>query len=278
MGEFAASIQRDVDTDVTIINASGDFGMPEAARLWALLGKCVAECPVGIVVDLRLVTVLEPLALTVFTAARRAARRDLPDVPVFVWLAPEQSSGRAARTTVGAQTQVVTSLSEALDRVEESRRLMRRFTAELPMSLNAPAEARALVLEACEFFALDHVAAPAQLVVSELVSNAVTHARSVSDLEIQLRARFLHLRVRDRSPALPVHPGADVAAATAPGGRGLWLVARHSSGWGWRSAPGGKIVWATIRLVPSPAGYAGAARRLAGRGPGYFDLPWTTTA
>jgi len=94
------------------------------------------------------------------------------------------------------------------------------------------------------------------LVVSELITNALLHARSYSrsdpkasvrlELEYDAGGGTLVCRVGDGSP-LPPTP--EQAGDTAESGRGLLLVEALSSAWDWSPAPGGgKVVWARFDL------------------------------
>jgi anti-sigma regulatory factor (Ser/Thr protein kinase) len=90
-----------------------------------------------------------------------------------------------------------------------------------------------------------------ELVVSELVTNAVRAAQAVaqaSSVRLWLlsdRAQVLIL-VWDASARLPVRVD---ASATAESGRGLMLVEAISERWGWyamQAPDGGKVVWALL--------------------------------
>jgi hypothetical protein len=47
----------------------------------------------------------------------------------------------------------------------------------------------------------------------------------------------------------PQGPAVRAAEPWDEGGRGTFLVAAHSSSWGWRPRPGGKSVWAELALA-----------------------------
>jgi anti-sigma regulatory factor (Ser/Thr protein kinase) len=91
---------------------------------------------------------------------------------------------------------------------------------------------------------------PAELVVSELVTNAIRAcpaAGAHSQVRLRLasdRARVL-IEVQDGSPQPPVP--AD-ATAEDENGHGLCLVEAMSAAWDWypHQASGGKVVWALI--------------------------------
>ncbi len=84
------------------------------------------------------------------------------------------------------------------------------------------------------------VRAAALLLVSELSSNAVRHARTPFVLSAELRGGCLHVEVEDGSDELPVvvRPHVD-----AFGGRGMFLVDGMSSRWDAEHTEEGKRVW-----------------------------------
>lgn len=90
----------------------------------------------------------------------------------------------------------------------------------------------------------------AQLLVSELVTNAVRHGRPAISLVLNLDPPLIGVAVHDEGdllpPVAPVSPGTD-----QPGGRGLMIVDRLSSTWGVLpdDQPPGKTVW--FRIDPA---------------------------
>lgn len=83
-----------------------------------------------------------------------------------------------------------------------------------------------------------------KVVVSELVANAVMHARTELILSVEPAGDGILVSVSDGSHILPRW---SPASTTAIGGRGLLLVQRLSHSWGVRPlADGGKVVWAQI--------------------------------
>jgi len=100
---------------------------------------------------------------------------------------------------------------------------------------------------------LDALSAKVELVVSELVTNAVQASRSLRQpgpvrLWLLMGASRILILVWDASEQVPVRmdPNADTES-----GRGLLLVEVMSTSWHWYSTPelGGKIVWALITSV-----------------------------
>jgi len=82
-----------------------------------------------------------------------------------------------------------------------------------------------------------------QLCASELITNAVKHARGDAiNLLISWGATAVRLSVIDQSNVLPAPRIADSHDA---GGRGLTLL-QHFGTWGAARTPGGKCVWCEI--------------------------------
>lgn len=123
-----------------------------------------------------------------------------------------------------------------------------RFPAD-PASTRS---ARHLVLEALGDLQLDAASDSAALVVSELTSNALLHARS--DFVVRLVVRppedgrtVVRIEVGDGSSRLPTVHNFTIASTS---GRGLHLVESLSAAWGVELAEGlsGKTVWAELDL------------------------------
>jgi anti-sigma regulatory factor (Ser/Thr protein kinase) len=80
----------------------------------------------------------------------------------------------------------------------------------------------------------------AQLLASEIVTNAVLHARTDAYLSVRFAPDHVRVEVHDRSRALPARRPFDPNATS---GRGLTLVDAYSSGWGAEADGPGKVVW-----------------------------------
>jgi anti-sigma regulatory factor (Ser/Thr protein kinase) len=80
----------------------------------------------------------------------------------------------------------------------------------------------------------------ALLLVSELATNAICHARSRYVVRLRLHPPTLRVEVEDQSLALPVLRPVDPSLTS---GRGIWLLERLASAWGTDSMPGGKRIW-----------------------------------
>jgi anti-sigma regulatory factor (Ser/Thr protein kinase) len=121
-------------------------------------------------------------------------------------------------------------------------------TLELVPSLRAPRLARAFVADTLTKWAVGaEDGEAAQLVVSELVTNAVIHAPQSATITLQLimTADALRILVSDRNPDEPdrLHPEPGLAES----GRGVPLVNALSNRWGIQpNGPDGKTVWCEL--------------------------------
>lgn len=116
----------------------------------------------------------------------------------------------------------------------------------LPRKPHSAASARRLVRAACVAWGLEELAEDGALIVSELVSNAVQHARRDTIRVTVTRPGAARVRVGvvDLSKALP---DAREARAGDESGRGLALVGALAEEWGAEPLPWGKRVWAELR-------------------------------
>ncbi|EGX56842.1 magnesium or manganese-dependent protein phosphatase [Streptomyces zinciresistens K42] len=94
---------------------------------------------------------------------------------------------------------------------------------------------------------LDEAAFVTELVVSELVTNAIRYGSSPIQLRL-IRDRTLICEVSDGSST---SPHLRRAHAYDEGGRGLLLVAQLTQRWGSRQTAGGKTIWAEQQLPPA---------------------------
>jgi len=92
------------------------------------------------------------------------------------------------------------------------------------------------------------------VIVSELVSNAVLHARTASELALEAHGRTLRVEVTDASID-DLHTCG--SASTSLGGRGLQIVDAFSDGhWGVVHDGGFKCVWAELDLGSDALSYS----------------------
>jgi PAS domain S-box-containing protein len=113
---------------------------------------------------------------------------------------------------------------------------------QLPGEPTSIGRARRLVLQACEAWDIG-VAGQAELVVSELVANAVLHGWGPVGLRLEHLDGTLVVEVADGNPRGPA-PSRRTDEVVV-GGYGLHVVDRLAE-WGWRRAGDGKVVWARL--------------------------------
>jgi hypothetical protein len=158
--------------------------------------------------------------------------------------------------------------------------MCRRATQRWSAGTGVAPAARRLVESRCLAWELTPIAGDAQLIMSELVTNAVLHAGTAIAVSLDVAAGFLHLAVED---AHPLHPSAlpsrtdlladiDSIAALADhrdaadsdlrhaslhagpsrsvaAGRGLLIVSGLADDWGTTSvSPQSKAVWARLAV------------------------------
>ncbi len=106
---------------------------------------------------------------------------------------------------------------------------------------SAAAQARGFTGRCLEAWGLTAVCPVALLLVSEIVTNAVEHSREPVRLELSRTGSGVRASVWDAEPRLPPVPRRPKVDAEA--GRGLYLLDRLASRWGYDPVAGGKTVW-----------------------------------
>ena len=105
----------------------------------------------------------------------------------------------------------------------DARQSVRRFCADMPRDLQTTA----------------------QLLTSELVTNALQHGDGAIELQLRADPTALRVEVSDESPERPQRMNASAGSVS---GRGMLLVEALASSWGILSHPGdGKAVWFELR-------------------------------
>ncbi|MEU0166423.1 SpoIIE family protein phosphatase [Streptomyces iakyrus] len=119
---------------------------------------------------------------------------------------------------------------------------------ELPSDPAVVADARRTATRQLARWGLDELSFTTELVVSELVTNAMRYATGSIRLRL-IRERALVCEVLDGGATAPHlrHP-----RTTDEGGRGLLLVSQLTQRWGTRFVPDGKIIWAEQSLTDLP--------------------------
>ncbi|MCX5582567.1 SpoIIE family protein phosphatase [Streptomyces erythrochromogenes] len=119
-------------------------------------------------------------------------------------------------------------------------------TWDLPPDPSLVSDIRGAATRQLAEWGLDELAFAAELMLSELVTNAVRYGSE------PIQVRLIH--DHDRALICEVSDGSNTAphlrraATTDEGGRGLFLVAQLSQAWGARYTTRGKVIWAECAL------------------------------
>jgi len=113
---------------------------------------------------------------------------------------------------------------------------------ELPAQPRSTGVARRWVADLLTRWDLTGAVDDFRLVVSELVSNAVLHARTAIEVVLSIADGVIELAVRDSNPRSQ-RPRVIDPSLDATGGRGLLLVQELSDEWGVAERMNGKDVW-----------------------------------
>jgi anti-sigma regulatory factor (Ser/Thr protein kinase) len=211
----------------------------------------LAEGPKGVVCDLSsVVEVNAPGALRALATSGRHPR-DWPGVPLAVAGLTQRAGDTLGGKPLGGHLMVIASLREALSSVLQAS-LPAVESLRLAPDPTAARASRDFVSRALLDWRLSRLISSARLVVTELVTNATTHAGTDIELTVSKYRGAVRLAVADRSPNLPVerHDSTDTH------GRGLIIIKGLSSACGvLPNTDGGKVVWAVLTgsLMSFPA-------------------------
>jgi anti-anti-sigma regulatory factor len=224
-----------------VARLTGTLGMLDVTAVRLHLLKCLAEQPTALLVDLSGLVVTEPLALPVFVAVGRQAAR-WPGTPVLL-CGPDRVMARLLQAAAFRRLPVFGSLDAARDHLGGGGHALPTMTEELLPVSGAARQSRNVATDACLRWDLPELVAPASLISSELVSNAIDHAGTMMTLRLSLGTGYLFIAVRDGSPLEPV---AARPTLHSDRGRGLFLIEATAHSWGYLPASDGKVVWASL--------------------------------
>ncbi|MFI0817092.1 SpoIIE family protein phosphatase [Streptomyces sp. NPDC021098] len=145
----------------------------------------------------------------------------------------------------------------------------RVVSSDVPSDPAAVAGVRAEVLRQLAEWGMEEVAFTAELVLSELITNAIRYATGPIRLQL-IHDRGLICEVSDTSST---SPHLRYATTTDEGGRGLFLVAQFAERWGTRYTSGGKVIWAELALPETPEAPEAPEPPVTSVPPGSPELP-----
>ncbi|MFL6102677.1 MAG: ATP-binding protein [Actinomycetes bacterium] len=241
-------IQHSTKDGCQVVTLTGSIDLFSVPRIQRALVKDLSDEPFALICDLSGVDTLDPVCATVFATVANHPSSRWPATSFLLCGAQPPVAEILGLLTVPHFLQLYASLQDALDAAVARPPYLRDELVLAPIP-TAAAAARAFVREVCRYWQLalpdNTLMDRAVLLASELVTNAVIHARTELRLRVELRGDLLHLAVRDGNPRmLVIIPGPE-----AEGGRGLWLVDQLARAWGVNRHPdGGKVIWCTLRL------------------------------
>jgi anti-sigma regulatory factor (Ser/Thr protein kinase) len=119
------------------------------------------------------------------------------------------------------------------------------LSVDLPPEPSSATRARTLAREKLEASCPTDTVETIALLVTELVTNAILHARTPFVLTLESRPGHVRICVEDASNEQPAVRRYDSDAVT---GRGLALVEQLASSWGVDTTPAGKVVWCEVPI------------------------------
>jgi len=125
-----------------------------------------------------------------------------------------------------------------------------RIQASFPPVPASAGEVRQLVSQSLQRWGLAAAEETTLLLVTELVSNVVRHAKTTLTLLLAYDGSRLHVGVSDEDRQMPVLAKSSIKAHQ---GWGLQLISALASDWGTRTSPEGKTVWFDLS-VDEPSG------------------------
>ncbi|MFE5969387.1 SpoIIE family protein phosphatase [Streptomyces sp. NPDC056463] len=155
---------------------------------------------------------------------------------------PQQACGDVLTTLLGPAPDDDIALLIADTRRLEPARIAEWDVPPDPADVSRIRNAGAAQLAA---WGLDGIAFTAELILSELITNAIRYGAEPIRVRL-LRDRRLICEISDGSSTAP---HLRYAATTDEGGRGLFLVAQFAERWGTRYTQRGKVIWAELPLT-----------------------------
>ncbi|GAA3346296.1 hypothetical protein GCM10020358_56740 [Amorphoplanes nipponensis] len=245
-GDGRVSVTADVAAGAIEVAVHGRWSPSLRLQAWTAVSKCFVEHPPAVLVDLH--GLEDPLAASApawWTMGMTGVRM-APPVTVVVCLPPAaRLAGRLNQLGARRYLPVYATMPRARDAVAARLPLTERVQARLAPEREAAGRACALVADACVAWRLTPLRAAAELIVTELVHNAVRHAGTGIVVTLSRRGAGVHLAVNDDDPRLPVPDPA--LREPGDGVHGLAAVHAAATAWGAMPTSTGKVVWAVVR-------------------------------
>jgi hypothetical protein len=225
------------DPELCVLALSGELSRRSDGLVSRTVSKALHD--VGrVLVDVSELRVVWPPAVQVFPSVV-ADLGGWPSARLVLFGADERLAETLRALRVSATVPLAPDQATARLLLQRRPSIVSRWL-DLANELSSPRRARLFVKTACRDWQLDSVCDDAVIVASELVENAVLHARTGCRLSVRLDDRGLTIAVRDSGPFTVLRPWP---------GHGLFMVAELSRAWEISPTEEGKSVWA---LLPVP--------------------------
>jgi anti-anti-sigma regulatory factor/anti-sigma regulatory factor (Ser/Thr protein kinase) len=227
---------------VAVVQLQGMLSLSTVSLCRTALIKALTDQPTALVIDVTEVTCDDPVAVTVFRSVAQLAA-EWPGTRIMLCGPTGDLATHLHRR--GARYLEVFATRAGASAAAGRHIAPRRLRLVCDGDVGAPARARDVAVQTFRQWELPPVLVEgAEVIVSELVTNAVRHTERGSTLTLQLSDRYLHIAVRDGSSESPrTSPADDPLAAS---GRGMRIVAMLAASWGVLPTTDGKVVWATL--------------------------------
>lgn len=256
---------------VAVVSLEGRLDETSVVGALVSLRDCLADQPTVLVLEAADLSVSGPLALApVLSLAERAWR--WPGARVVLCQAPPavrdlvpaiaRGGGAHAEGAHGGGThgegghrggapggvRLCDDIADAL-RNAGRQPIPPRLELRLSSGPDVPAACRRLVNQACRAWGVPRLRRLGELIISELATNAVVHARTPIVVTLRLlpdaNGRTLRVAIRDKDPRL-VERQSDGTQPPIERGRGLLILDAMADAWGSEPTGDGKVVWAEI--------------------------------
>jgi len=235
------SVNTECHDNARTVQLRGRLGRRGLAAVEALLTELLTDDEGTVVCDLRGLDYISPGVVGMLIELQSAR----PPTPPALALCA--ASGQVMRMLATLDPQRVLPIFRTVqDARHDLPREHRRAALTLTADREAAGRSRAFAAGVCARWSLDDIIDDVILLVSELVTNAVVHARTKAELQLTRGRAVLTIAVADNASGLPCLGAAN---PLAPTGRGLLLVTRLADALGsYRRPGGGKVVWCALRL------------------------------
>jgi anti-sigma regulatory factor (Ser/Thr protein kinase) len=282
-------VETETEAAVTVMTVRGAWDAVLCRRTTTALRDCLAGHPEALIIDLSGLDDPRTESAPTWAAAQHAAAGLEPPLQLALCVPPDlpladrmQRLGARRHLTVyaGALRYLPVYAKVRQARVAIAGRLPStdRVMLTVRPEPEAPSLARLLAGDACVAWDMPELLHAGRLVMSELVTNAVEHARSELTVVVTRRGEGLHLAVSDE---ITDPPRMIELARPRRGqplddrGRGLRMVDATAIAWGSLPTRTGKVVWATIQPHREARPVIAPRRRHPGTAPPYRRIRLT---